>query len=81
MNNCCAPSVPQFDSGYETFGQPVADWRARLSASLSRRMQSKNQTMGDLSPISMPIQATRTMLAQSGDEALPGLETFWRDGR
>jgi hypothetical protein len=32
MNDCCVKSVPQSDSGYETFAVPVAGWRARLTA-------------------------------------------------
>ena len=48
MNDCCVSSVPQPDSSYETFGQPVLDWMARLSAGLNRSIQTKNQTMGDL---------------------------------
>ena len=47
MNNCCEQSVPP-DSSYETFGQPVTDWMARLSAGLNRSIQTTNQTMGDL---------------------------------
>jgi len=47
MSNCCVPSVPP-DSSYETFGQPVMDWMARLSAGLNRTVQSPKQTMGDL---------------------------------
>src|SRR6266404_1502496 len=47
MSNCCVPSVPP-DSSYATFGQPVTDWMARLSAGLNRGIQSTNQTMGDL---------------------------------
>jgi hypothetical protein len=47
MMNCCVESVPP-DSSYETLGQPVAEWMARLSAGLSRSIQNTNQTMGDL---------------------------------
>ena len=47
MNNCCVQSVPP-DSSYKAFGQPVEDWMARLSAGLSRSIESTNQTMGDL---------------------------------
>jgi len=48
MNDCCEKTVPQSDSSYETFGQPVSDWMARLSAGLNRSIQTKSQTMGDL---------------------------------
>ena len=48
MNDCCAKSVPQSDSSYETFGQPVMDWMARLTAGLNRSIPNLNQTMGDL---------------------------------
>ena len=47
MNNCCVDSVPP-DSSYETFGQPVLDWRARLTAGLDRSVSNTRQTMGDL---------------------------------
>jgi hypothetical protein len=47
MNNCWVQSVPP-DSSYETFGQPVMDWQARLSAGLDRMIPNPNQTMGDL---------------------------------
>src|SRR5689334_671516 len=47
MNNCCVRSVPP-DSSYETFGQPVLDWVARLTAGLNRSIPNTNQTMGDL---------------------------------
>ncbi len=47
MNNCCMQSVPP-DSSYKTFGRPVEDWKARLSAGLNRTIHSTNQTMGDL---------------------------------
>ena len=40
-------SVPP-DSSYQTFGQPVLDWRARLTAGLNRSIPNTNQTMGDL---------------------------------
>jgi hypothetical protein len=48
MNNCCVESVPQSDSSFETFGQSVADWMARLTAGLNRSIPNTNQTMGDL---------------------------------
>jgi hypothetical protein len=47
MNNCWVQSVPP-DSSYETFGPPVMDWMARLSAGLDRIIPNRNQTMGDL---------------------------------
>jgi hypothetical protein len=48
MSDCCLKSVPQSDSSYEVFGQPVKDWMARLSAGLNRSIPNTNQTMGDL---------------------------------
>ena len=48
MESCCLKSVPQSDSSYETFGQPVLDWVARLTAGLNRSIPNTNQTMGDL---------------------------------
>lgn len=48
MSNCCVQSVPQADSSYKTFGQPVLDWMARLTAGLNRSIPNTNQTMGDL---------------------------------
>ena len=48
MSDCCVKSVPQSDSSYEAFGQPVMDWMARLSAGLNRSILNTNQTMGDL---------------------------------
>jgi len=48
MSECCLQSVPQSGSSYETFGQPVMDWMARLSAGLNRTVLNANQTMGDL---------------------------------
>ncbi len=48
MSDCCVKSVPQSDSSYETFGQPVMDWMARLTAGLNRSIPNPNQTMGDL---------------------------------
>lgn len=47
MNSCCVQTVPP-DSSYETFGQPVLDWVARLTAGLNRSIPNLNQTMGDL---------------------------------
>lgn len=47
MNNCCVPTVPP-GSSFQTFGQPVLDWVARLTAGLNRRIPNTNQTMGDL---------------------------------
>ena len=48
MNNCCVNSVPQFDSSFETFARPVADWTARLTAGLTRSLQASDQTLGHL---------------------------------
>jgi hypothetical protein len=48
MKDCWLKTVPQSDSSYETFGQPVKDWMARLSAGLNRSIPNTNQTMGDL---------------------------------
>ena len=48
MSDCCVKSVPQSDSSYETFNQPVMDWVARLTAGLNRSIPNPKQTMGDL---------------------------------
>ncbi len=48
MSDCCLKSVPQSDSSYETFDQPVLDWMERLTAGLNRIIPTTNQTMGDL---------------------------------
>ena len=48
MSNCCASSVPQSDSSYETFARPVADWTARLTAGLTRSVRAGDQTLGHL---------------------------------
>jgi len=48
MSNCCVKSVPQPDSSFETFAQPVADWQARLTAGLSRSLQASDQNLGHL---------------------------------
>ena len=48
MNNCCVESVPQSDSGFETFTQPVADWQVRLTAGLSRSIQASDENLGHL---------------------------------
>jgi len=48
MSDCCVKSVPQSDSSYETFNQPVMDWIGRLTAGLNRSIPNTNQTMGDL---------------------------------
>ena len=47
MNNCCVLTVPP-GSSFQTFGQPVLDWVARLTAGLNRSIPNTNQTMGDL---------------------------------
>lgn len=48
MVNCCAQTVPQSDSSYETFCQPLVEWKARLTAGLNRSIRVTNHTMGDL---------------------------------
>ena len=48
MNNCCVKSVPQSDSSYETFAQPVSDWQARLTAGLARSVQASDENLGHL---------------------------------
>jgi len=44
-----------------------------------RRTTGQRRNGIDGPPISMPIQATRTVLSCAGDEALMCLETFWRN--
>jgi hypothetical protein len=48
MSNCCLKSVPQSDSSFETFAGPVADWQARLTAGLTRSVQTSDQNLGHL---------------------------------
>jgi hypothetical protein len=48
MVSCCAQTVPQADSSYETFCQPLVEWQARLTAGLNRSIRVTNHTMGDL---------------------------------
>ena len=48
MNHCCLKSVPQSDSSFETFAQPVADWQARLTAGLTRSLEASDQSLGHL---------------------------------
>jgi hypothetical protein len=48
MSNCCVKSVPQSDSSFEMFAQPVADWQARLTAGLSRSVRACDQNLGHL---------------------------------
>lgn len=48
MSYCCVKSGPHHDSSYETFTQPVADWRARLTAGLSRSVQASSENLGHL---------------------------------
>lgn len=48
MKDCCLKSVPQSDSSYETFGQPVADWQARLTAGLNQSIEASNHTLGEM---------------------------------
>src|SRR5215468_148249 len=48
MENCCLKSVPQSDSGYETFAEAVVEWQARLTAGLDQSIRASNETLGDL---------------------------------
>jgi len=48
MNNCCLKSVPQSDSGYETFAQAVVEWQARLTAGLDQSIRASDGTLGDM---------------------------------
>ena len=48
MDNCCAKSVPQSDSSYETFAQAVVEWQARLTAGLDQSIQASSETLGDM---------------------------------
>jgi hypothetical protein len=66
MNNCWAVSVPP-DSSYEAFGQPVADWVARLSAGLNRIVSQSKQGMGDLEE--QILQQTQGLQRQLLEEA------------
>lgn len=48
MNHCCLELVPHPDSSIEALSQPVADWRARLTAGLNRVIKATDQTLGHL---------------------------------
>jgi len=48
MNDCCLKSVPQSDSGYETFAQAVVEWQARLTAGLDQSIRASEGTLGDM---------------------------------
>jgi len=48
MCNCCIETVPPSDSSFEALSQPVADWKARLTAGLNRSIQASDQTLGHL---------------------------------
>jgi len=49
MNNCCKEvSVPRSDSSFETFDRSVADWRARLTAGLTRSVATSDENLGHL---------------------------------
>lgn len=48
MENCCVESVPQSDSGYETFAKAVVEWQERLTAGLDQSIQASNGTLGDM---------------------------------
>jgi len=41
-------TVPQSDSGFETFAAPVADWAARLTAGLTNSVRVRGQTLGHM---------------------------------
>ena len=45
--NCCGPSVPHPGS-FEAISQAVTVWQERLTAGLSRMMQTNDQTMGHM---------------------------------
>ena len=67
MNNCCLKSVPPSDSSFETFAAPVADWTARLTAGLTRRVRASDQTLGHLEE--EILQQTRGLERQLLEEA------------
>jgi hypothetical protein len=67
MNNCCLETVPQTDSRYETFGRPVADWQARLTADLTRSIRASEDTLGHLEE--QILRQTRGLERQLLEEA------------
>ena len=67
MNHCCLETVPHTDSSYETFGQPVAEWQARLTAGLTRSLQASEDTLGHLEE--QILQQTRGLERQLLEEA------------
>jgi hypothetical protein len=48
MCNCCLKSVPQSDSSFEAFAQPVRDWQERLTAGLNRTIKASDHTLGHI---------------------------------
>jgi len=67
MTNCCAKTVPQSDSSYETFAGAVADWQERLTAGLNQSIQASNQTLGHLEE--QILQQTRGLERKLLEEA------------
>jgi hypothetical protein len=67
MTNCCATSVPQFDSSYETFAGAVVDWQERLTAGLNQSIQASDQTLGHLEE--QILQQTRGLERKLLEEA------------
>ena len=47
MKNCCVVSVPP-DSSFKAFARPVQDWRARLTAGLTRSITASDHSLGHL---------------------------------
>jgi hypothetical protein len=48
FSNCCDQLVPHANSSIEALRQPVADWKARLTAGLNRSIEATDQTLGHL---------------------------------
>ncbi len=67
MMNCCAKSVPQSDSSYETFASAVIDWQERLTAGLNQSIQASDQTLGQMEE--QILQQTRGLERQLLEEA------------
>jgi len=67
MNSCCLETVPQTDSRFETFGRPVADWQARLTAGLTRSIRASEDTLGHMEE--QILRQTRGLERQLLEEA------------
>ncbi len=69
MSNCSRVALVPPDSSYETFGQPVKDWMARLDGRFEPEVPNIKQTMGDLER--EIVQQTQGLECKLLEEARP----------